>query len=734
VHRSLAGALTLLATTAALAAQAPVPPPQGPVRPDAQMPPITFRAEVNYVEVDAVVRDAQGAFVRDLKPEEFQVFEDGVPQAVAAFSLVDIPIVPAERAMFAPQEIEPDVRSNEGGPGGRLYVLLLDDLHTSFTRSARVREAARLFIERNLGANDLVAVIHTSGRNDAAQDFTSSRRLLRQAVDKFAGRKLRSAFLNKLDAYNRYRVLGSTVPITDPDDGQRLHYARDLLGTVKNLANWLSGIHGRRKAVILIGEGIDYSIFGVTATYGSGEMPSFTPSSDSGSSDGSTSSPQRVGVAASRGDGHLLLTDTKDALDAATRANVSIYAIDPRGLAVPEEEMITMSGIVPDDPLTGLRSTDLADELRMAQDSLRVLAGETGGFASVSSNDFAPALERIVAENSSYYMLGYYPTNDKRDGRFRRIDVRTTRPGLEVRARRGYGAPSGKAPKAPAVEAAANTSKELRAALDNPIPSSDFRFSLFAGTLKGSGKKTAVAIASQFRGQDIGFVPKGQQRANALEISYVAIDQQGKVAGGNRERVELSLTPETYERVMAGGFRLLSRFELAPGKYQLRVAAQEAGGRLGSVYYDLDVPDYRKYMLSMSSVVLSSSRAAAVPTAGSIPEVAEVLPGPPTTARTFGANEELAVLTEVYDNDTRQSHTVYVTTTLKAEGGSVSVFSNEESRSSRELGGKKGGYGFTTRIPLKGLSPGLYVLKVEAKSSLRDVNAVSREVQIRIAG
>ena len=159
MHRSIVGALTLLAATAALAAQAPVQAPQGPGRPDAQMPPITFRAEVNYVEVDAVVRDAKGAFVRDLKPEEFQVFEDGVPQAVTAFSLVDIPIVPAERAMFAPQEIEPDVRSNEGGPGGRLYVLLLDDLHTSFPRSARVRQAARHFIERNLGANDLVAVI-----------------------------------------------------------------------------------------------------------------------------------------------------------------------------------------------------------------------------------------------------------------------------------------------------------------------------------------------------------------------------------------------------------------------------------------------------------------------------------------------------------------------------------------------------------------------------------------------
>jgi hypothetical protein len=145
------------------------------------------------------------------------------------------------------------------------------------------------------------------------------------------------------------------------------------------------------------------------------------------------------------------------------------------------------------------------------------------------------------------------------------------------------------------------------------------------------------------------------------------------------------------------------------------------------------VPDYHRYLLSISSLVLTSSNAGAVPTAGSIPEIGNVLPGPPTAARTFSTREDLALLAEVYDNDDRHSHSIYVTATLKAEGGSVSVFSNEETRSSRELGGKRGGYGYTTRIPLNGLAPGLYVLKVEAKSSLRDVDTVSREIQIRIA-
>jgi hypothetical protein len=425
------------------------------------------------------------------------------------------------------------------------------------------------------------------------------------------------------------------------------------------------------------------------------------------------------------------VSETEDALAAATRANVNIYAIDPRGLAVPDEDMITVSGAPPDDQSLGLRLTDMADELRVSQNSLRTLADETGGFASLTSNDFGPAFQRIVEENSSYYVLGYYPANEKRDGRFRRIEVRLNRPGLVVKARRGYAAPSGKLPKDRKVEASAGTSKELREALDNPIQTSDFRFAVFAAPLKGPGKKAAIAIVSQFLGPDIAFVRSGTQRMNALEISYVAINKEGKVAGGNRERVDLSLKPETFERVLKAGFRVQSRLELPPGAYQLRVAAREGGGRTGSVHYDLTIPDFSDDALSMSGLVLTSRAAAAVPTAGSIPEISNALPAPPTTARAFSTADELAVLAEIYDNETRHSHSVDITTSLKVEGN-VPVFSNTETRSSTELGGTRGGFGHTAKIPLKDFAPGLYVLRVEAKPTLRGMNGVARELQIRI--
>ena len=149
---------------AALSAQQQQAAPQTP----ADQPPVTFRVEVNYVEVDAFVTDAEGKPINDLTANDFEVFEDGKPQKVTAFSLVNIPIERAERPLFAGKAIEPDVQTNEHLEG-RIYLLVLDDIHTEFTRTPRVKAAARRFIEQNFGTNDLAAVVYT-GRADASQD------------------------------------------------------------------------------------------------------------------------------------------------------------------------------------------------------------------------------------------------------------------------------------------------------------------------------------------------------------------------------------------------------------------------------------------------------------------------------------------------------------------------------------------------------------------------------------
>jgi VWFA-related protein len=391
--------------------------------PQQDPPPVTFKVDVNFVEVGAVVTDAQGRFVSTLGKDDFQIFEDGRPQMVAGFSLVDIPVRRASPSIAG--LIEPDVSSNAGGLQGRLYVLVLDDLHTDLSRTPLVKAAVRRFIERNVADDDLVAVVTTSGRFEGGQDFTSNRRLLVAAVDTFMGQKLRSAVVEKVETYQReVELTGKDLgqmgkPINDAYDVERGQRARNTLLTIRRLAESLSGVHGRRKAMVYIGEGIEYS---------------------------TTNYEEWREIAGNARTGVPIEGDIRDAITAASRANVSIYSIDPRGLTNMGDTSMEISTIL-QDPNLRLDTVGLLAELRLSQDSLRVLSEQTGGTAWVNSSDLTEAFDRVARENSSYYMLGYYPASDKRDGGFRKIEVRVKKPGLQVRARKGYVSPrKGEAP------------------------------------------------------------------------------------------------------------------------------------------------------------------------------------------------------------------------------------------------------------------------------------------------
>src|SRR5687768_1894383 len=244
--------LAVVLSGAVTAGQATPPQPPEP----AQQPGLTFRAEVNYVEVDARVLDAQGKFVTGLSQGDFQVLEDGKPQKITIFSLVNLPIERPARPLFASKPIEPDVQTNISANSGRVYLIVLDDTHTHALRSARVKAAARQFIERHMGINDVAAIVHTSGRADASQEFTNNPRLLLNAVDKFMGRKLRSSLLGRLEEEQRTRdTRQQGERINDPEAAERGYHARNTLESLKNFADVMAGVRGRRKALVYFSEG-----------------------------------------------------------------------------------------------------------------------------------------------------------------------------------------------------------------------------------------------------------------------------------------------------------------------------------------------------------------------------------------------------------------------------------------------------------------------------------------------
>ena len=171
----------------------------------AQQP--TFTVSVNVVDVDVTVKDAQGNFVTGLTADDFEVLEDGKPQAIQTFSYIQLPDERPDRLRFGGQPVPADVRSNRDAESGRVYIIVLDDLNVAPLRTAIVRRHARDFIERHFGPRDLAAVVVTSGRKDAAQEFTSDPALLLRAVDNFFGQRLRPAEMERLDDYYQNQLL-----------------------------------------------------------------------------------------------------------------------------------------------------------------------------------------------------------------------------------------------------------------------------------------------------------------------------------------------------------------------------------------------------------------------------------------------------------------------------------------------------------------------------------------------
>jgi VWFA-related protein len=688
-------ALSMAGSAALLQGQGQSQPPQP------QQPQITFRAEINYVEVDARVLDRDGKFISGLKAEDFQVFEDGKPQKIAAFSMVNIPLERAERPLFASKPIDRDVRTNLEGADGRIYVIVLDDLHTAPLRSQRIKAAAKMFIERYVGANDLAAVVQTSGRSDAGQEFTTSQIKLLRAVDKFMGRKLNSATRNLIDDVQmRAGTPMASDPARDLDDKERGYNARNTLDSIRNLSNYLGNIRGRRKAVVLFGEGIDYNI---------NELfnDAFTES-------------------------QTVIDATRDMIAAATRANVAIYAVDPRGLGAEFDSLAEIQSF-PDDTSLGLNSSAIFNEVRLSQDSLRVMGDETGGFAVVNKNDFKDAFQRIVDDNSSYYVMGFYSSNDRRDGRFRKLEVKLPgNPGYVVRARKGYVAPRGKAPEPPAATKD-GASPELRDAMDSPLPLTGLPMAISAVVFKGPAAKGSVVISTFIHGGTLPFVEDAGAMKNDLEVIAVATDDKGKTFATGRNTVNLAMKPDTARRVSATGFRMITSLDLAPGRYSLRVGARESNTKkAGSVNFDLEVPDFLKEPLTMSDIALTSALSGVAPTVRPKDPLEKLLPGPLTSYREFTPADEVALFTEIYDN-VKEAHKTEITATVKAEGG-TQVFQTREERDSADLKGSAGGYGFETRIPLKQFAPGLYVLRVEGMARVGDRPTTAREIVFRVGG
>jgi VWFA-related protein len=537
----------------------------------------TFRTGANYVRVDMyATRD--GKPVEDIKAEEIDILEDGVLQKIDAFEHVRVRTTPQE------SRIEPtgiaQSREMASNPRARVFIIFLDTYHTQIEGSANMRQPLINFIDRVLGPDDMVALMTPEM---AATEITFQRKttvitnmLQREWIWGRRGRIPGGDNDEVEELYDAcYPDIGATAGISPQMKARRRE--KLTLDALEDLMVHLAGIREERKAVVAVSEGwrlfrrddkLARAIEQTQIRPGDilGRPPRPQPS-DAGQLQGSPRvkcEAERMALAAL--DHEFRLNQlTQD----ANRGNVTFYPVYARGLVSFD------APIGPDRPPPP--DVDAAN-LKARQDTLRFLADDTDGTSVINTNNIDGALRRIVDDLSSYYLMGYYTTNTKLDGKFRSISVRVKRTGVTVRARKGYrgytSAELSRGGTAPSGPEAANAASAVTAAVA-PVVSFSARaqFRIRAATWSrpaAGGTEGAFWIVGELD-QQAKRLPAWIGGAQA-DVAVIAAD--GSQVSSRRIDVKPSEGAFTVQIPESGG--------VAPGDYSVRIRLRSpVDGELG---------------------------------------------------------------------------------------------------------------------------------------------------------
>lgn len=401
--------MVALAWVAALGAQATGQAPQAPQPAAAGQP--QFRVAIDYVTTDAIARNSQDQFVADLTKGDFEIYEDGVKQDITTLTLVHGGRV-HNLATPPPPEAQEGIVLPPSRPtndtAGRIFLIIVDDLHLDFRNTGRIRDLFKKISRELVHEGDMFSIVST-GPSSLAIDPTYDRKILDEAIKKITGNGLRPS---------------DVIQGADSADGpsEVLYRAHVAFSTVYDMLIQMERINNRRKAVVWVSNGYDFNPFAESRL---GEDPTFGGRFGQTREEGKQDR-DAFGTGAQFADADLA-RELAEITRTANRANATLYTIDPRGL---------VAGSDLDEQLDPV---EFGEHVRKTQDSLRVLAAETGGIAVVNQNNFDKALKRIDAETSDYYVLGYSSTNPDPLKRTRKIEVKLVdKPGVTVWSRTSY--------------------------------------------------------------------------------------------------------------------------------------------------------------------------------------------------------------------------------------------------------------------------------------------------------
>jgi len=575
-----------------------------------------IRISVNLVQVDATVTDSRGKPVAGLTSDDFRILLDGKPQKIAFCNFIEAgrgapaPPARAQRQPSVAKKLEGALPSMPAAPlkreeVRRTVVLFVDDLSMSAESVPAVRRGLRKFIDEQLQPGDLVAIVRASAGLGALQDFTTDRNLLLAASD-----QVRWTPLGRGAAW-AYAPVG-----TDPNEEawQNSSLGRaDTISRIENytvaatsslwrLAHGMTTLPGRKSIVIL-----------------SDNLPIRTP--------------DEIGpfgtVVVGSGAGGRILVSMRRVVDECVRAGVVLYAIDTRGLnplnaqardrptppgapenASPGPPSAGGSQLPGDWVWTAMQGR--RDEYREGQWGAMFLASETGGFMITEANFIDAGIERIMSDQSGYYLLGFTPPADAlapdRYGHpvYHRLKVEVRRSGLQVRSHQGF---FGIADEDMAA-APLRPELQLDAALESPFQSSGLKMEIQSGFLNARRNIAAIRTTMVLDGRDLELTGPPIHRAGVIHLIVRAFAVNGdQVPGGIDQTLRIDLAPDGYERALKYGLIYAALLPVAkPGPYQVRAACRDENtGKVGTAGEFVVVPKLKG--MALSGIFFESSRA-----------------------------------------------------------------------------------------------------------------------------
>lgn len=674
-----------------------------------------LHVQTNEVLVDVRVTNRKGEPVTNLKASDFKVYEDGVPQTINSFDLENIQeLASAGTSGSKPAVINlatlpastPEKTVTAMVQNHRLIVLFFDLTSMQIDDLMRALNSAQNFIRTQMTPADLVAIVTYTSDLRILQQFTNDRDALDKAIKSIEiGNSSTLASNGSVGDAGGTDSFGNTIVTQDtgaaftPDETEfNIFNTDEKLAALESLADLLRRVPGR-KSVIHFSSGIE-----------------------------------QTGV-----DNEAQLEAT---VDAANRADVSFYTLDARGLmALPpggDASSASPSG-------TAIYTADAVSSqissLHNSRETLSTLATDTGGRMFHDLNNFAPVFKDVQEENSTYYLIGYSPSNTKDDGRYRRIRVELTEGrGLHVEARPGY-----YAPKNFRQFTSEDKDLQLQQAMNSGMPFLDLPLAVQTAYFLQPDGHYYVVLAAKVPGSAIPFRQKSSSHRTAFDFAWRATDAKGKVAGALRDTLPVKLNASTYQQVLKGNILYEGGLVLPPGQYKLKVVVREnQTGKMGTFEEPLTLPPVSKTpKLALSSVVVSneiSETPPARPQRGPWAIGAETNPLAigsksilPSVTRVFRTDQDLYVYVQSYgtkprvsSKNSRNSNQASASVALVFFRNGIQVSDAGPYPAERSKSSGSGGVSYFVRIPLTKFPPGRYWMQVNVLDPGADQVAFAR--------